>query len=399
MAIALDEFVAPTSAGEQTDPIPLDYLKDPDYASYDVALSVGIQSKDQSTVTTVSRSNFRNMYWNVAQQLTHHAVTGCVMQAGDLLGSGTISGQDTGSYGSMLELSWKGTREVVVGDEVRKFLKDGDTVVMKGFCQREGEGRVGFGECRGTILPAFTDGQLPGDNKPTPSSERYMDIKLYGFWRSSSAWRVRVALAAKGIDYTSIPVNLMEEENKNADYLAKNPLGQVPLLECTDAITKEVVCLAQSIAIIEFLDSVFPTRRSMIPRDHLDRAVAMEMVEAINAGTQPLQNLFVLKDLEEKSDGKINAKEQAKLINEKGLKAFEVLVKRRREKSAGPFCLGTFAPTIVDAVMVPQLDNARRFGVNVDKACPLLVEIDALCSGHAWFQVSHPSVQPDAQQE
>ena len=399
MTAALDSFVAPTSAGLQKEPVPLDYLKDPNYSSYDVNLTVGIRSKDQAQVSTVCRSNFKNLYWDPSQQLVHHAVTGCIMKAGDLLGSGTISGQDAGSFGSMLELSWKGSKEVPVGDEVRKFLKDGDTVVMTGYCQKEGQHRIGFGQCSGTILPALKDVPVPKHVDPVAKiMERYKDMKLYGYFRSSCTWRVRVALAAKGISYTTIPVNLLKLEHRNDEYLAKNPLGQVPLLEFTDTATGEVVRLAQSIAIIDFLDKSFPNHRTMIPKDPFTRAIALEMVEVINAGTQPLQNIFMLKDIEEKSGGTVVATEQAKLMTEKGLKAFELLVKSYRNKSTirGPYCLGTFAPTIVDAVMVPQLYNARRFGVDVGNVCPLLVDIDALCSKHTWFQVSHPSVQPDA---
>ncbi|GMH61092.1 hypothetical protein TrRE_jg8645 [Triparma retinervis] len=155
---ALEPYRAETSAGPvQTNPSPLEYITDPNYSSYDIALSVSIQGPSMSSPAPVSRSNFRNLYWNVKQQLVHHSVTGCNMQPGDLLGSGTISGQDETSYGSMLELCWKGTKEVKLGDtgEVRKFLRDGDTVVMEGGCGgKEGVGRVGFGEVRGKILEA-----------------------------------------------------------------------------------------------------------------------------------------------------------------------------------------------------------------------------------------------------
>lgn len=396
MTAALDDFVAPTSAGQQ-DPTPLDYLQDPTYSSYDVQLTVGIQSPAMKAPAIVSRSNFRNMYWNGAQQLVHHAVTGCIMKAGDLLGSGTISGSEEGSFGSMLELCWKGTREVPVADEVRKFLKDGDRVIMRGVCSKPGVGRIGFGECDGKILPALSE---PAEQLPSIQDQldRYYDLKLYGYWRSSSTWRVRTALAAKGLEYTTIPVDLMKGEHKSADYLTKNPLGQVPLLEFTDRLTGNQIFLAQSIAIIEFLDNGFPDRRRLIPTDHVDKAIALEMVEAINAFTQPLQNIFRLRKFEEKSEGKINAREEAKLANEEGLKALETLVKNHRQSRNpfGRYCMGTFSPSIVDACLVPQMYNARRFGVDVQAACPLLTEIEQLCLEHAWFKASHPSEQPDA---
>ena len=114
----------------------------------------------------VSKSNFKNLYWNVKQQLVHHSVTGCNMSPGDLLGSGTISGTPQDSFGSMLELCWKGTREVPLGTsgDVRKFLKDGDTVSMSGVCKKEGVGCVGFGAVTNKIYPAGTKLKAGGAN-------------------------------------------------------------------------------------------------------------------------------------------------------------------------------------------------------------------------------------------
>ena len=155
---ALEPYRCETSAGPvQNDPTPLPYITDPTYSSYDVSLSVSIKGSSMSSPEVVSRSNFKNLYWNVKQQLVHHSVTGCNMQPGDLLGSGTISGQDETAYGSMLELCWKGTREVKLGDtgEIRKFLRDGDEVVMEGVCGgKEGVGKVGFGAVTGRVLEA-----------------------------------------------------------------------------------------------------------------------------------------------------------------------------------------------------------------------------------------------------
>ena len=153
---ALEPFRAATSAGKQDNPVPLEYLQDPNYGSYDIALSVAIKGRDMAKAEVVTKSNFKNLYWNVKQQLVHHSVTGCNMRAGDLLGSGTISGQDETAFGSMLELCWKGTKEVKLGEsgEVRKFIKDGDYVVMKGLCTKEGVGNVGFGQVGGNVLPA-----------------------------------------------------------------------------------------------------------------------------------------------------------------------------------------------------------------------------------------------------
>jgi len=318
----------------------------------------------------------------------------CVLNAGDLLGSGTISGSDADSFGSMLELSWKGTKEVKVGDQVRKFLRDGDTILMRGVCVKDGVSRIGFGECDGTVLPppdASHASKAAGFDE-----ERYRDFKLYGYYVSSSTWRVRIQLAAKDIEYETVPIDLAKGEHRTDEYLAKNPLGQVPLLEFTDTATRKRVRLAQSIAIIEFIDQAFPSCHSLIPADPMDRAVAMEMAELINAGTQPLQNIPMLHELQKASDGKIVAEERGRAVTEKGLKALEVLVAQRQTEAFGPFCLGTFSPSIVDAVMVPQMHNARRFGVNVEATLPRLTTIEQLCLQHPWFISSHPSAQPGA---
>jgi len=105
---------------------------------------------------TISRSNMKHLYWSMEQMLAHHTVTGCNMRTGDLCGTGTISGPIEDSYGSMLELTWRGEKPIQLSNgETRKFLQDGDTVTMKGYCQGDGY-RVGFGEVTGKILPALT---------------------------------------------------------------------------------------------------------------------------------------------------------------------------------------------------------------------------------------------------
>jgi fumarylacetoacetase len=139
------------------DPEPLPYLRGEKSANVDIALEVALTTAKQTDPFTICRSNHRYLYWTPQQQLAHHTVTGCNINPGDLIASGTISGPDKGSYGSLLELTWRGTEPLrLPSGEERKFLQDGDTVIMTGWCQGEGY-RVGFGECRGEIRPARED--------------------------------------------------------------------------------------------------------------------------------------------------------------------------------------------------------------------------------------------------
>jgi len=132
---------------------PLPYLKQKKKGSYDIHLQVGIQPENGEE-TVVANSNFKYMYWTMSQQLAHHTVNGCNVRGGDLLGSGTISGPTPDSYGSMLELAWKGTKPVPMADgSERKFIQDGDTVTMRGFCKND-KIRIGFGEVASKLLPS-----------------------------------------------------------------------------------------------------------------------------------------------------------------------------------------------------------------------------------------------------
>ncbi|XP_022105584.1 fumarylacetoacetase-like [Acanthaster planci] len=149
------EALAPFIVTNHTqDPKPLPYLQHEDNFNFDINLTAAISAEGTNGPAVVSRTNFKYMYWTMKQQLAHHSVTGCNMQPGDLLASGTISGPTDDSLGCMLELCWKGTREVDLGNGIkRKFLKDGDEVILTGYCQGDGY-RVGFGSCTGKLLPA-----------------------------------------------------------------------------------------------------------------------------------------------------------------------------------------------------------------------------------------------------
>ncbi|XP_024136922.1 fumarylacetoacetase isoform X2 [Oryzias melastigma] len=136
------------------DPEPLPYLQHQDPYTFNIQLSVALKGQDMAEPVTICNSNFKYMYWTMKQQLAHHTVNGCNVRAGDLLASGTISGPNPESFGSMLELSWRGSKNIqLTGGQTRTFLNDGDEVIITGFCQGDGF-RVGFGSCRGTVLPA-----------------------------------------------------------------------------------------------------------------------------------------------------------------------------------------------------------------------------------------------------
>jgi fumarylacetoacetase len=142
-----------TESPEQS-PTPMKYLQQKDKHTFDINLEVSIQPENASE-TIVSKSNFKYMYWTMAQQLAHHTVNGCRVNSGDMMGSGTISGPTPDSFGSMLELSWGGKNPVKLNDgSERKFINDNDTVIMRGYCKNENV-RIGFGECIGKLLPAL----------------------------------------------------------------------------------------------------------------------------------------------------------------------------------------------------------------------------------------------------
>jgi len=140
-------------ASPKQNPIPLNYLQTEGEHSFDINLQAIIKPEN-TTETIVSSTNFKYLYWTMNQQLAHHTVNGCNIRSGDLFGSGTISGSKESSFGSMLELSWQGTRPITLTDgSTRTFINDNDTVILKGYCQNESI-RIGFGACSGKIKPA-----------------------------------------------------------------------------------------------------------------------------------------------------------------------------------------------------------------------------------------------------
>ncbi len=141
--------------GMEQDPQPLEYLRQADHGHFDIELEVSLKTPAMTRPQVISRSNTKHLYWTMAQQLAHQTSNGTNVQPGDLYASGTISGPDPGTYGSLLELTWRGTQPITLDEtgETRTFLEDGDTVIMTGWAQGE-EYCVGFGEIRTTVFPA-----------------------------------------------------------------------------------------------------------------------------------------------------------------------------------------------------------------------------------------------------
>jgi fumarylacetoacetase len=151
--VTLDALEPFKVEGDKQEPAVLPYLKFEGKHNVDIHLQVAIKPENAEE-TVVSNSNYKHMYWNMTQQLAHHTVNGCNLRCGDMMASGTISGPTEGSYGSMLEIAWKGTKPVAMNDgSTRSFIHDNDTVILRGYAQKDGV-RVGFGECVGKVLPA-----------------------------------------------------------------------------------------------------------------------------------------------------------------------------------------------------------------------------------------------------
>jgi fumarylacetoacetase len=165
---ALAPFRAPAFARPGGDPRPLPYLDAVENrvsGAFDIQLEVWIRSarmrRDGQPAARLTTVRFTEMYWTLAQLVTHHASNGCNLRPGDLVASGTVSGPTKDSRGCLLELAWRGTEPVTLpSGEQRRFLEDGDEITLRGFCEREGFARIGFGECRGTLLGA-ADGTRP----------------------------------------------------------------------------------------------------------------------------------------------------------------------------------------------------------------------------------------------
>jgi maleylpyruvate isomerase len=209
-------------------------------------------------------------------------------------------------------------------------------------------------------------------------------MKLHGFFRSSASWRVRIALNLKGLGADHLPHHLRRGEQRDPAYLAINPQGLVPTLQDGSAI------ITQSLAIIEWLDETHP-EPPLLPGDPLRRAHVRAFAQALACDVHPVQNLKVLTRLRQLGLPEEQVADWAAWANREGLAACESLI----ADEPGPFCFGA-APTMADLCLVPQLGNARRFGVEVE-AFPRLLKAEAAAKNLKAFADAAPERQPDAE--
>ncbi len=213
---------------------------------------------------------------------------------------------------------------------------------------------------------------------------------FYDYWRSSSAWRVRIALNIKQITVERRVVNLAPPggagAQHSADFRALNPMCQVPVL-VLDEPPGPPRALTQSMAILEYLEERFPAP-ALLPADPWRRARARQLSEMVNAGIQPMQNLSFLQRLQE--SGLAEPRELARHHIARGLGAIEAVA----GETAGTFLVGE-APTIADLYLVPQLYAGRRFNLDLS-AFPMLLLVEAACAALPAFTKAHPDAQPDA---
>jgi maleylacetoacetate isomerase len=215
-------------------------------------------------------------------------------------------------------------------------------------------------------------------------------LRLYSYWRSSAAYRVRLALEYKGLPFDYLPVHLLRDggEQFGADYLRVNPQSRVPALEVGGEV------LTQSMAILEWLDEAWPDTPRLLPGSALERARVRSLAQLIVADIQPLQNTAVVRVLREQhgfSDEQVKGWMREWIG--RGLRALEQRLER--EPGTGRFCHGDL-PTLADVCLVPQCYASRRFGVDPAQF-PRIAAIDAACGEIEAFQRAAPERQPDAE--
>jgi maleylpyruvate isomerase len=210
-------------------------------------------------------------------------------------------------------------------------------------------------------------------------------VKLHGYFRSGAAYRVRIALNLKGISVAHVPHHLRNGEQRQPEYLKLNPQGLVPTLELDDGAV-----LTQSLAIVEWLEETRP-EPPLLPREPLARARVRAFALAIACDTHPVQNLKVLNRVRALGMDDAAVTAWAAEVNAEGLAACEALIR----DEPGPFCFGT-SPTLADVCLVPQLVNARRFGVDLSRF-PHLLAAERAANALPAFAEAAPERQPDAE--
>ncbi|MEM8773087.1 MAG: maleylacetoacetate isomerase [Pseudomonadota bacterium] len=210
-------------------------------------------------------------------------------------------------------------------------------------------------------------------------------MKLYGYWRSSASYRVRIALALKGLEYDYIPVNLLKGEQCTDDYLKINPNAVVPSL-----VGKDGIVISQSLAIMEYLEEKAPTP-AILPKEPERRAHARQIAATLACEAQPFMNLRVQQYL--KNDLALGADAVERWLNQFAGGAM-LAVEKMVAETGGDYCVGD-APTIADCCLIPQMFGAQRFGIDTS-AMPLLTAIYDRCHENPAFEKAHPMNQPDA---
>jgi maleylpyruvate isomerase len=218
-------------------------------------------------------------------------------------------------------------------------------------------------------------------------------LTLFGYWRSSATWRVRIGLHLLDVDFTYEPVHLVRGggEQHLPDHLARNPLAQVPVLAWN--VDGRAHRLTQSMAILEYLHEATPGR--LLPHEPFARARARQLAEIVNSGIQPMQNLWLIQQM---TAAGADGQEIARAAVARGLAALQREVELADElppsARPGEWLVGD-SPTLADIFLVPQLYNARRFGLDLG-GLPDLLRVDALAADHAAFRAAHPDAQIDA---
>jgi maleylpyruvate isomerase len=220
--------------------------------------------------------------------------------------------------------------------------------------------------------------------KANEKNRREVPMKLHGYFRSSASYRVRIALNLKGLSADHLPYHLRKGEQRDPAYLAINPQGLVPTLQQGGAI------ITQSLAIIEWLDEIHP-EPPLLPKDPLRRAHVRAFAQVLACDTHPVQNLKVLARLRQLGVAEEQVTDWAAWANRDGLAACEALI----ASETGPFCFGA-TPSLADLCLVPQLGNARRFGVDLT-AFPRLLQAEAAAKNTKAFADAAPERQPDAE--